>query len=104
MAKETRLQRKMERQLIRKIMLSVGVLIVVVILFFMYGIQLLINLSLYLEKMKSGKDSALTASGPAYIAPPVINPMPNATNSAQVILTGYSLPGNTIKLYLNDHL
>src|SRR5476649_1729870 len=103
MQKPTRMLRKKERQTLRNIIITVTALIVVIVLFFMYGIQMLINFSLYLDKMKN-KSVDTNASDAAFIAPPMINPMFSATNTAEINLSGYSLPNNTVKLYVNDHL
>jgi hypothetical protein len=104
MEKETRLQKKLERQSVRHIILWAAALLIVVVLFLTYGIQMLINFSLFLTKMKGGQTDVSSSTSPSYIASPMINPMPSATNSAEVIISGYSLPKYTVKLYVDGRL
>jgi hypothetical protein len=103
MQKEPRQMRKKEKQSLRTILFLLFVLIIVVVFFLLYGIQMLINFSLYLEGNKSNSAASASNSN-SYIAPPVINPMNSATNSAQVIVTGYTVSDYTVKLFVNDHL
>src|SRR5579862_1070800 len=99
MQKEPRQMRKKEKQSLRTILFLLFILIIVVVFFLLYGIQMLINFSLYLEGNKSNAASSASNSN-SYIAPPVINPMNSATNSAQVIVTGYTVSDYTVKLFV----
>lgn len=103
MQKETRSLRKKEKQTLRSILFLLGLLIVVVAFFLLYGIQMLVNFSLYLGKNKD-KNTASASNSNSYIAPPVINPMFSATNSAQISVSGYALSKYTVRLFVNDHL
>ncbi len=65
-----------------------------------FGVNALVNFSLFFKHnspndVKSAKDDI------AYIAPPVLNPMNEATKSAQIIVSGYAGDKQDIKLYVN---
>ena len=84
----------------KNIILAVAGIIGIIVLVFLFGVPLLINLSLFFEKSSEAKSQSDITS--AYIAAPVINPMPQATNSAQILLSGSAQKGLTVMLYVND--
>lgn len=84
----------------KKIILAVAGIIGIIVLVFLFGVPLIINLSLLFEKPGGTNSQSDTTS--AYIAAPVINPMPQATNSAQILLSGSAQKGLTVMLYVND--
>ena len=70
----------------------------------LFGTQLLIGFSLILERFTNPKDETSNKKDISYIAPPLLNPMPSATNSASVNISGFSLSDRTVKLYVNGEL
>ncbi len=68
-----------------------------------FGTTALIGFSIFL----AGKDSAsptVNNSSVNFVPAPVLNSLPVATNSAQVVITGQGESNETIKLYINNSL
>ena len=84
----------------------VGGALLIITLGILYGPQLLIKLSVGVEHLpgqqgtQTGSDSS---TGQTYVAPPNLDPLPSATNSASTNITGSALVGQTIRLSLNDN-
>lgn len=62
----------------------------------------LINFSSFVKKSTNSKD--LQKNNLTYVAPPVLNPMPEATKSATITISGYAQDKQIIKLYVNGKL
>lgn len=90
--------RRFERNLIIAIL---GVVAVAIFLFF-YGVPLLINFSLFVQNSNRNNESDNPTTESSYIAAPYIDPLPSATNSARITVSGTSLPDHTVKVYLNN--
>lgn len=67
-----------------------------------YGIPLLANFALLLPNNKTTESSQNKSS--AIITVPQIDPLPDATNSAKLKLTGKTTPSDIVNLYINDSL
>jgi len=70
---------------------------------FKLGIPLLINISLFLSGAKGSQEQSQNYD-PSFIAPPILNPFPQATSSANIIIAGIASKDQTISLYINDNL
>ncbi len=92
----------MEQKTKKNLLLSVLGIILVMLLIFKFGIPLLINLSLFLSGSQ-GKEQVKIQSS-SFIAPPVLDSFPQATSSANIIVSGVASKKQTINLYLNDVL
>ncbi len=102
---ESRLKQHLEKQTGRNILLVVGGLVIIGIVIVVFGTQILIGFSLLLEKMR-GNDTTptVTKEEKSYIAPPILDPAVDATNSAQIVISGSAEKKQTIYLYINDQL
>jgi hypothetical protein len=78
--------------------------IIILILVAIFGTKLLIDFSLFLEKFQNNGTASSDASQQTdtYIAPPTLDPVITATNSAQIAISGFGTKDQTIQLYLND--
>ncbi|MBI2613676.1 MAG: hypothetical protein HYW62_02800 [Candidatus Levybacteria bacterium] len=97
---KSRLSKRMEQKTKKNLLLSVLGIILILLLVFKFGLPLLINLSLFLSGSKA--QVQLEKKDPSFIAPPVLNSLPQATSSAKIIISGISSKDQIIKLYLND--
>lgn len=98
-----RLKRKLKKKAIRNTLLILGGLIAFGVIIFMFGTQLLIQFSLLLTK--DGSVTPNETQEVSYIAPPDLDPVADATNSAKMKITGTSTVENAvIKLYINGSL
>ncbi len=99
----SRLSRRMEQKTKKNLLLSVLGIILVILLIFKFGIPLLINLSLLLSGSKTNQEQSQNHD-PSFIAPPILDPFPEATSSANIIVSGIASKDETISLYINDSL
>jgi len=100
MRRRSRLSSYQEKKNKKTIIFSIIGILIIVIIMYKFGVEALINFSLFLS---GGKDSQATTKSKQidYIAPPILNSLPSATNSATVIITGSAKKGQTITLYIN---
>lgn len=98
----SRLEKVESERMTRQAIVVIIVTIVLVALLIVFGIPALINVALFLGEINStGTPIEQTDTIPPP-APQVATP-PQATNSAQLNLTGYTETGATVKLYHNGN-
>ncbi len=101
--KRSRLSRKIEKQTKRGILLGLLGIIIVLVMLMKFGIPLLVKFSLLISESTAPKQQQLP-NETVFIAPPILNPLPNnATNSANVILSGLSSPEANIEVFINSN-
>jgi len=98
----SRLSRKLEKQTIKNLILSVLGIIVILVALIKFGIPLLVNLSLFVSEDKTQKSTSKKSA--SFIPPPILNYEYDATNSAQVKIEGSASPNQIIDLYINGNL
>lgn len=102
--RRSRLTLKTEKRTRKTILLtSLGILIILILLI-KFGVSLLVGFSVFLAGTKNQASTNSNSSENTFIAAPVLNPLPNATNSAEIIISGKSQSDKTIKLYINNAL
>lgn len=101
--KRSRLARRLERQSTKTFILSVFGIFVVLFLLMKFGVPILINLSLFMTETKNSIESTPKNSN-LYISAPLLNPLPQATNSAQISISGSASKNQVIGLYINDEV
>lgn len=78
-----------------------GLMTIIVILFILVvGVPALIKLAVFLGNLRSSpipSDSKTVA-----LSPPILNPLPEATNSAQTAVSGVSQSETRVRVFLND--
>lgn len=98
----SRLSRRMEQKTKKNLLLSILGIILVILLIFKFGIPFLVNLSLFLSGSQNKEETKVQNS--SFIAPPVLDSFPEATSSANIIISGVASKKQTINLYINDKL
>lgn len=98
----SRLTRKLEKQTIKNLILSVLGIVIILIALIKYGIPLLVNLSLFVSGTKKQESSNPSTS--TFIPPPILSSKYESTNSAQVKIEGSGSPNQIIDLYINGNL
>lgn len=63
----------------------------------------MINFTLFISGLKNSQDTTAEKSV-SFVSPPVLNPLPAATNSAEVTISGSALQKQTVMLYLDGGL
>jgi bacillopeptidase F len=104
---KSRLKNTTERKAIHNILLVIFGFIIIIGTVVVFGAKLLVGFSLLIEKSQGGNDTNATNAQPndaSYIAPPTLNPAVDATNSAQIAITGFAQKDQTITLYVNDEI
>ncbi|QQG40491.1 MAG: cadherin-like beta sandwich domain-containing protein [Candidatus Levyibacteriota bacterium] len=96
---QSRLSRRVERQTKQSILLSIIGIVAVLGFLAKFGIPLLANVSYFLLGAKDTQEVAKPKN--VYVAPPVLDALPSATNSATIAISGSALENQTIQLFLN---
>lgn len=99
----SRLSRRMENKTKKNLALSLLGIILVIFVAFRLGIPFLVNLSLFLSGSKGNQEQSQNQN-PSFIAPPILDSLPQATSSANVVISGAALKNQTINLYINNEL
>lgn len=100
--RKSRLSKYAEKKTRKTILLNLFGIIIVLYIVFKFGIGLLINFSLFLSGSKDQQD-AIGQNTLNYIAPPTLNPLPPATNSAQIKISGNSVKNSFVELFVNNN-
>lgn len=99
--RRSRLNKRLEKNNRKTIILSIIGIAIILFLLFRFGIDALVNFSLFISGSKNQSISQNT-NQINYVATPILNPLPTATNSAQIVISGTSLKDYTITLFLNN--
>ncbi len=99
----SRLSRKIEQQSKKNLIFSILGIVVVFFILVKFGIPLLINFTFFISGF-GNYNSQIKEDTKSFVSPPVLNPMPSATSSANVVISGVASPNQMIELYINDNL
>lgn len=102
--RRSRLTKNAENKTRKTLFLSILGIIIVVFLLAKFGIGLLVNFSLFLAGSKDNQSLQNNSNQINFVAPPTLNPLPSATNSAKIIISGRSTKEIDIELFINDDL
>ncbi len=100
----SRLKRKIERQSRANLFLSIFGVIIILIFALKFGIPMLINFSLLMEAARAHKGTKTPQKQTVFVSSPIMNPIPYATNSATISISGTATSGDNVKLYINNEL
>lgn len=104
MTKRSRLYRNLEKQTKKNLILNLLGIFIVLFLLVKFGIPILANFALFLSNTKGDVSTQTTQQGPNFVGAPQLNTLPDATNSAQLKVSGIAQANSTIDLYLNDDI
>lgn len=102
MINRSRLTRKVDQQSRKNLFFSVLGIIIVLFIIIRFGLPLLVNYSLFISGSKNNEEVKNNLA--SFVVPPILNPMPSATKSAEVVISGFASPKQIIELYINDNL
>jgi bacillopeptidase F len=100
--RRSRLSKNFEKKSRRTIILSIVGIIIVLFLLFRFGIDMLVNFSTFISGSSNSQNPQGNSNQINYIAPPILNPLASATNSAQIVISGNASKDQTIDLYINN--
>jgi hypothetical protein len=86
---------------VRKASIFTCLTIILVVLIIIGGIPFLIRLATFLGDIKSST-KIVEKEDTTPPLPPKLQPLPEATNQDKVTVKGFSEPGSTVKIFLND--
>ena len=107
MSKRSRLNRHLERQSKKTLAISILGLILIILVLFKFGIPFIAaigSISGQVAPAKQSGNASQSTSPQTFLAPPTLNQTFDATNSAQVEISGSSTTGNQVAIYLNGSL
>ena len=100
----SRLTRRLEKESKRTLFLTSIGIIGIIILIAVYGVPLLVDLSVFIDNFRGNKEIAITNGSPSFVEAPILDTEYSATFSAQITVKGTSLPKHSIKLFVNNKL
>ncbi len=103
MRRRSRLNKSQEKKQRKTIMLSILGIIVILFMLVTFGITALINFSLFLSGNDTTKQQ-IKQNEVSFVLAPILNPLPSATNSAQISVSGTSQKDTAVVLYINNDL
>lgn len=98
----SRLSKRVEQKTKKNLALSILGIILVVLIAFKLGIPFLVNLSLFMSGSQAKEETKI--QNPSFIAPPVLDSFPQATSSANIVISGIASKKQKVNLYINDNL
>jgi nitrogen fixation protein FixH len=96
----SRLRRHEERRQRNRLILALGGMLAILIFLFVFGLKILVGFSLLVDRMRGNAPPPQQSQD--LILPPVLDPLPEATNSARVDITGRADQRLTIILYIDE--
>ncbi len=97
--RSSRLRRFEERKQKRRLTLAIVGSVAIILFLGFFGLKILVGFSLFLDKFQG---TAPKEQSQTIVLPPIIDPLPEATNSATIDVTGKGQPGLTLIVYLNE--
>ena len=98
----SRVNQRLAKQTERNLILIVLGLGLIVTLFLIFGANLLVKFSLFVEK--KADNASIQAQNSSFVSIPSLDPMVSSTNSATIDVSGTADNGSYIKLYVNGKM
>lgn len=96
----SRLRRYEDRKFKKRLIWALGGSVALVVFIFIFGLKLLVGFSLLLDRLHGA--SPTEKQSQSLILPPILDPLPEATNSATITITGKGDPGMKIVFYIDE--
>ncbi|RJQ38911.1 hypothetical protein C4559_00130 [Candidatus Microgenomates bacterium] len=103
MNNRSRLSRRLEKQSKKTFLITIFAILFIIFFLVKFGFPLLVNFSLLLMGSKNTTESSQKSSS-FFVPPPVLDSITDATNSAQIKISGTSSEKQIIKLYINGEV
>ncbi len=97
---KSRLTRLEEERAKKRIITMLGASITLIAFLVILGPRILATISALLGNSSAATNLTGTDTTPPF--PPVLDPLPDATNSARIVIRGYAEPESTIYVFLNN--
>lgn len=96
----SRLRRQEEKLARRKIAVGVIGIVAVSAFLLLFGVRLLVAFSLFVDRIRGGSPDTLQTDQ-SLLLPPVLESLPQATNSATISVSGSANPDSTLMLFID---
>ncbi len=104
MSDRSRLSRRLESRTKQSIFLSLLGIVIILVLIVKFGIPALANVSFFLFHQNNSPDTTTQQKGTVFVAPPELDALPTATNSAITTISGTAQEKQQVNLYINGDL
>jgi hypothetical protein len=98
----SRLGRYQEKQLLRRLVITLAGIFGLIIFLLIFGLKIFVSLSLFVEKLKGNSPVPTPTKSLAVINPPNLDPIPEATFSGTIKVSGSGQSGASVVIYVND--
>ncbi len=98
----SRLNRVQEKSARHRIAIGLIGSVALLIFLALFGVKLLIGFSVLVERIRGSTTPLPSSNGQTILVPPVLDQLPEATNSATLTVSGTAQAKNQIIIYLND--
>lgn len=96
----SRLRRVEEKTASKRIAIALIGMAALLVFLALFGVKILIGFSLLVDRIRGG--STAPQQQQSIILPPVLDPLPETTNSTTIDIRGKGTPKGTVIIYLND--
>lgn len=100
--RKSRLSTRRENQTKKSFLISLLGIIAIIFVFVKFGIPLLVNVTLFISGAQKNVETQKDKN--QFLSPPVLDSLPQATNSARINITGTDEKDRTINLYVNGDI
>lgn len=90
-----------ERRLVKRLVYTILMLVVITVFFVTAGLPMVVKAVLFLSGIGKTDKTVNTETADAVIFPPVLDPLPEATNSAKIRLYGIAEKNSEVVIYVN---
>ena len=104
MPRNSRLSKKFQKKSRNTLILSILGIIAILFLMFRYGLPLISDASFLFGRVTSSPDEVNKTEDKGFLASPDLDTLPEATKEELVTVTGTSLGGEKVAIYLNGSL
>ena len=101
MSRRSRLNKHLERQSKRTLILSVVGIVLIGLALLKFGIPLIADLGFLSSQIVPKNETKKTDKEDVYLSPPSLDPLPSATNVEGIEVSGNSTTGENVVIYLN---
>ena len=98
----SRLSRNFERRTKRRFYLTLLGIIFILFLLIKFGIPFIANFTLFITNIGGSQEPEKNSNKNSFIQSPILNPLPNATNSAYLVISGTAQYKQKVALYINN--
>ncbi len=104
MPRSSRLSKKFQKKSRNTLILSILGIVAILFLMFRYGLPLISDASFLFGRVTSSPDEVNKTEDKSFLASPDLDTLPEATKEELVTVTGTSLGGEKVAIYLNGNL